>query len=993
MLVDNKSQGLAVFKRLFSKEWVTVDTETVPKDCSKPEDALIYGRMKIKVFSMCHRGESYSFPTNVVAPEFPSMSEWASMLVPYFEQKSCIKVAHNWNYDFNVFYTAGIRRITPIWDTMIGCWLSQEYKEKGLKSRSPLYGRCLRQTSSVNFNNLEELAEYAEQDVVATDEIYQTQVYGKFTRHKIIVHINNKCQKIKTINAFPCSEVKVEKEALSDFEKVFLKIHEFPILRTIFRSTRYGLYFDLAQLKKTRKLMIADKADIVKRVYRFFGKVINLNSTKQLIEEFNAKGIVSPVLTKKGKQSFGAEALITLKASGVDPSSIVSDILNYKAVSKLESVYIGDGIKNLGLEKYVNKFTSTIHPSLNSVGAVTGRSSCSNPNCYTKDTELLTPEGWIEISKLKSEKVAQFDPRTNEITFTNHSPVRKYRQNTVHISNQHISLSVSTNHRCLLENRRTGARFETTAIEFKDDFRHLHSGVMRPSYSKFDSTVLALAIMIQADGSYYDSFVEFCFKRERKIDRAAMLLSSIPHRRSTKSNGVERFAVNYDDIPKGVWRYVDRSTKHFKWNLLFEVCLNTFCSELRHWDGSITGKEYCSRYKINADIVQAAYSLIGKRAMVRPSYTDGKCYWRVRITDTQSSMTTNFCIGKTGFKDVFGITVPTSWLLIRHDGRTSISGNCQQIPSRKDIYQIKRTFKSRPSYKKKKRVLIVLDQSQLEIRVMAIRCGDSNLVRVLSDPKGDIHTETAQAFLVDRSPTAKQLNFLLLYGGGAYMLGNKLTLEGVATSMSQAAEYVSKYDQKYGGVRAWREAMLGVLRAQGYCHYLTGRTRTLVADEVTGKPINWSSPRDVHKAETTISNNLIQGDGQDFIKAAIIRLNYRLPNYDKYVFDKFSDLPRLHKLRLKDYYCKIDKVRKLLKQSNTEFLLQVHDELKYETDEDSAEEVGNYIAEIMTWRHDIPRSVKSYAVPLAVEVGIANTWYDAKGKNPMIPLHYFGTPD
>ena len=303
-------------------------------------------------------------------------------------------------------------------------------------------------------------------------------------------------------------------------------------------------------------------------------------------------------------------------------------------------------------------------------------------------------------------------------------------------------------------------------------------------------------------------------------------------------------------------------------------------------------------------------------------------------------------------------------------GRSSASNpNLQQQPSRTDVFGIRKCYVARP-----KRSIICLDYAQLELRVMCLFAKDERMGDVLRDPKGDLHQTTAEEFQVDRSPTAKQLNFLLLYGGGPYMLSQKLTEEGVPTDESTARAYGDIYDRTYARIREQRLKWVEQYLADGYCEYWIGRKRELEEE------VDPSKRQSMHRAETKLANNIVQGSGQDFLKAAIIRCT-RNVSWDKRILNSIqfgnSKLEREHKAALQDNHRKWQKYRKMLKKAHSKWLLQVHDEVLFECDKSAAHEAGAAVADMMTWRHFFP-SRYEYDIPLVTEGGIASNWKEAK---------------
>lgn len=685
MIVTSLKHGKAVVKRLLSrmekekKFYFISDTETQAKPgFDGAKDAVVIGRMQIKVISVCYMGESYSFPTSIFSPNYPLAFEWLEIFAPIFDDPRIYKVNHYSNYDLNVFTTEGLRKpIKKIWCTMIGAWKACAAVEKGLKSRAPLYGRHLRKTTNVDFSNLRELSEYAEEDVVLTDELYQMQMYGYFVRPHSIHYLKSDGTFLVARNTMPVGRFVIKDEDLNGRERAEIKYQELPYLKANIRSEQRGFPFNTELLADIRKKIAQDKDESLKRVFKMAGRTLNIASSKQLGELLNELGIKSIKKTKTGGDSYDSKSLFFIQ----DQHPIIPQIQEYKRKSTLQN-FIGDvnakkTEKKLGLAYFVAK-DGRIRATANTVGAVTGRGTSSNPN--------LT-----------------------------------------------------------------------------------------------------------------------------------------------------------------------------------------------------------------------------------------------------------------------------------------------QIPAAKDYYGIKRCF-----VPPKGQLLICLDYAQLELRVSALLHQDRAMSRILCDPEGDLHTYTAEEFSVDRDPTAKQINFLLVYGGGAYVLSEKLTTEGVPTDAHSADALINRYNQVYSDVQPWRKELLRFHEEHGFVRLFTGRHRAL-------KHVNWGDKREVHKAETTLANNVVQGSGQDFLKAAIIRSDPACYNPDK-VYPMKRNCPPKHRAILKDQGRKLEKYRREFKLAKCKWILQVHDESIWFADKSAAVDIANKLAEIMTWRHFIP-PILPYSVPLVADGGVADNWKAAKAKDNPNRVH------
>jgi DNA polymerase I-like protein with 3'-5' exonuclease and polymerase domains len=411
MLVETLAHGRLVFDRLqklwlkTGRPYLVIDTETEPISGFGKKAALTIGRAKIIIWSLTYQGESYSFPTAYFNPKYPSALQWGALLRPFVERTDVIKVFHNANYDVNVLsLNAGLTQWSRIWCTMIGAWKANASRLKALKERAPFYGRLLNRTSVISFTDLNDLANYAEQDAIATDELYQMQWYGFLARPKIISSLSDKGLITLQKNPLPAGLHKIDGEALTDFDKLFICYQELPVLRATIRAEQRGLPFAVSRLQKIRSKFLKDRQALLERIYRMAGSRLNLNSGIQLAELFDKLELKSLGLTKKTKRPrTDAYALNWMREN----HPIISSILDYKQLEKLRQAYIGSentGEKS-GLEYYVSP-DGCIHSTLNTVGAVTGRFSSDHPNAQQIPARK-------DVYKIRECFVAQSSPLLN----------------------------------------------------------------------------------------------------------------------------------------------------------------------------------------------------------------------------------------------------------------------------------------------------------------------------------------------------------------------------------------------------------------------------------------------------------------------------------------------------------------------------------------------------------------------------------------------------
>jgi DNA polymerase-1 len=262
-------------------------------------------------------------------------------------------------------------------------------------------------------------------------------------------------------------------------------------------------------------------------------------------------------------------------------------------------------------------------------------------------------------------------------------------------------------------------------------------------------------------------------------------------------------------------------------------------------------------------------------------------------------------------------------------GRLSSSNpNLQNIPIRTELgREIRAAFIPRDGW-----TLLVADYSQIELRLLAHMSRDPVLVEAFRNGE-DIHTRTAaEVFGVpplmvtpELRRNAKAVNFGIVYGLSAFGLSQQLGIP-----QSEAQTYIKSYFERYAGVRRFIDAAIAEVRRTGYTVTLFGRRRPI-------PDMHSRNPNARGFAERTAVNTPLQGTASDLIKLAMIRIDRELA------------------------------ARRL----KTAMLLQVHDELLFESPPEEAAEVAKMVKREM-------ESVTRLEVPLLVDVGAGPNWRDAK---------------
>ena len=258
--------------------------------------------------------------------------------------------------------------------------------------------------------------------------------------------------------------------------------------------------------------------------------------------------------------------------------------------------------------------------------------------------------------------------------------------------------------------------------------------------------------------------------------------------------------------------------------------------------------------------------------------------------------------------------------------------NLQNIPIRSDRGRaIRDAFIARPGF-----VLLGFDYSQIELRLAAMLSGDEILCEIFRNGR-DVHTEVAaQVFgvepeKVDREMRrrAKIINFGVLYGMGVNALKVQL-----GTSTAEAHQFHDDYFNTFTRLAEYLEEVRGFARKHGYTETVFGRRR-----DFSG--IRSSLPFIRAQAERMAINAPIQGSEADIVKLAMVRV-------EKMLADTKAE-------------------------EDVHAILQVHDELIFETRETRIEEVTPKIQKIM---ESVMADKETRGVPIIAEPKKGMNWGD-----------------
>ena len=277
--------------------------------------------------------------------------------------------------------------------------------------------------------------------------------------------------------------------------------------------------------------------------------------------------------------------------------------------------------------------------------------------------------------------------------------------------------------------------------------------------------------------------------------------------------------------------------------------------------------------------------------------------------------------------------VHTSYsLAVTSTGRLSSSEpNLQNIPVRTEIgRKIRTAFVAEPGCK-----LISADYSQIELRLLAHVANIPQFTEAFNEGR-DIHARTAaemfgtsvDALEPDMRRKAKIINFGIIYGISSFGLSNQLGIDrGIA------GDYIKQYFKQFPGIRDYIEETKATAREQGYVETIFGRRMHYPEIKSSNQSIRAFNER-------AAINAPIQGASADIIRRAMIRMEGALAKAG----------------------------------SHARMLLQVHDELIFEVEEEGVDTAIPVIKDVMK---EAPFPAVDLSVPLEVEARAADNWQEA----------------
>lgn len=327
--------------------------------------------------------------------------------------------------------------------------------------------------------------------------------------------------------------------------------------------------------------------------------------------------------------------------------------------------------------------------------------------CLDKDTEFLSPTGWKKISEYNNEEIMMFDSVTGKSYFgLPNAYIKNPCDKFYHFHNsKNLDQMFSAEHHMLVYKGCKSKGIELIDINAEDFVKQVNGLKKRDYYlakTTFETSEPGLSytndqirvfVMISADGRIRklkngSTYTELHFRKPRKIARSKELLDlvGVKYNESVMANGstVVSFSSAMFDT-KDLTQFYRASIDQLK----------VLCDEVLRWDGTIDEKRnhkmYSSSVKINADLVQFAFSAIGVRSTINCTEYKNEnwnpCYY---VIPTKNEFVSYKDIDEVksadGFKYCFN--TPTGAFVIRRNDKISVTGNCGML-----VVKIDKSFK------------------------------------------------------------------------------------------------------------------------------------------------------------------------------------------------------------------------------------------------------------------------------------------------------------
>jgi DNA replicative helicase MCM subunit Mcm2 (Cdc46/Mcm family) len=314
--------------------------------------------------------------------------------------------------------------------------------------------------------------------------------------------------------------------------------------------------------------------------------------------------------------------------------------------------------------------------------------------CFPKDTEILTEQGFIKFQDLKDGiKVAEYYENGN-IDFVLPSRIinNPYNGNLIKIKS-YFGTHISTpNHKRVILDYKNNLK----KIQVMDSLSTSNKIILNGEYNgkgvNLSKEELRWMVAFNADGCIKNkNYGYICVKKKRKKDRLIQICKDAKIKytlKHIKNNSEEYYSFYFGDIIQKYYSKIgDKYVKKFPVEWFINLSLTqrkVIIEELKFWDGCKCSKNSWQFFTSKEDEAKLIYELGVTSGYYVHSYRRKKKGYvdNISLTFSNKKYKTQrkMLLDKIPYNDnVYCVTVPTGMIIIKQDGHTQITGNCDKL--------------------------------------------------------------------------------------------------------------------------------------------------------------------------------------------------------------------------------------------------------------------------------------------------------------------------
>lgn len=349
-LLTTQAEVEALLPELLLQKEVCFDTETT--SLNELEAQIVGLALSWEV----HKGYYILFPE-----DFDLAGQWLSVLKPFFESTTILKIGQNLKYDLKVLTNYGIEVHGQLFDTMIAHYLLNPDMR----------------------HNMDLLSEaYLGYTPIAIDTLIGKKGKGQLTMRAVPAELQKEYAVEDTDVTLQLKHTFLPLLEKDQMVKLFTEV-EAPLVKVLAQMEYEGIRLDTHFLGELSKEINTDLIALQTTIFDQAGESFNLSSPKQLGDILfeKLKLFSKPKKTKTGQYATSEEVLSQLASE----HPIVANVLEFRALQKLQSTYIE------ALPREVNPRTGRVHTTFMQAVTATGRLSSNQPNL--QNIPIRTPRG------------------------------------------------------------------------------------------------------------------------------------------------------------------------------------------------------------------------------------------------------------------------------------------------------------------------------------------------------------------------------------------------------------------------------------------------------------------------------------------------------------------------------------------------------------------------------------------------------------------------